>query len=62
MDYVISRAGELPRFDAAMTNTPCPSNLLGTSGCGEAGAIAAHTALIQFASRFAGSFANALPA
>ncbi len=47
MDYCMPRASDLPSFDVAMTNTPCPSNPLGVKGCGEAGAIAAPAALIN---------------
>ena len=47
MDYCMPRANDLPSFEVAMTNTPCPSNPLGVKGCGEAGAIAAPAALIN---------------
>ncbi len=47
MDYGMPRADDLPSFDVAMTNTPCPSNPLGVKGCGEAGAIAAPAALVN---------------
>jgi carbon-monoxide dehydrogenase large subunit len=47
MDYTMPRAGDLPSFQVAMTNTPCPSNPLGVKGCGEAGAIAAPAAVIN---------------
>jgi carbon-monoxide dehydrogenase large subunit len=47
MDYCMPRASDLPSFEVAMTNTPCPSNPLGVKGCGEAGAIAAPAALIN---------------
>jgi carbon-monoxide dehydrogenase large subunit len=47
MDYCMPRAGDLPSFNVAMTNTPCPSNPLGVKGCGEAGAIAAPAALVN---------------
>jgi len=47
MDYCMPRADDLPSFNVAMTNTPCPSNPLGIKGCGEAGAIAAPAALIN---------------
>lgn len=47
MDYAMPRADDMPSFDVAMTNTPCPSNPLGVKGCGEAGAIAAPAALMN---------------
>jgi aerobic carbon-monoxide dehydrogenase large subunit len=47
MDYCMPRADDVPSFNVAMTNTPCPSNPLGVKGCGEAGAIAAPAALIN---------------
>ncbi len=47
MDYCMPRADDMPSFNVAMTNTPCPSNPLGIKGCGEAGAIAAPAALIN---------------
>ena len=47
MDYCMPRADNMPSFDVALTNTPCPSNPLGVKGCGEAGAIAAPAALIN---------------
>ena len=47
MDYCMPRADDLPSFNVAMTNTPCPSNPLGIKGCGEAGAIAAPAALMN---------------
>ncbi|MFV0297439.1 MAG: xanthine dehydrogenase family protein molybdopterin-binding subunit, partial [Hyphomicrobiaceae bacterium] len=47
MDYCMPRASDVPSFDVAMTNTPCPSNPLGVKGCGEAGAIAAPAAMMN---------------
>jgi carbon-monoxide dehydrogenase large subunit len=47
MDYCMPRAADMPSFDVALTNTPCPSNPLGVKGCGEAGAIASPAALIN---------------
>ncbi len=46
-DYCIPRADDLPSFEVAMMETPCPHNPLGVKGCGEAGAIAAPAALIN---------------
>jgi len=47
MDYGMPRASDVPSFNVAMTNTPCPSNPLGVKGCGEAGAIAAPAAVVN---------------
>jgi carbon-monoxide dehydrogenase large subunit len=47
MDYCMPRADDVPSFNVAMTNTPCPSNPLGVKGCGEAGAIAAPAAMVN---------------
>ena len=47
MDYRMPRAGDLPSYEVAVTNTPCPSNPLGIKGCGEAGAIASPPAVIN---------------
>jgi len=47
MDYAMPRADDLPSYNVAMSNTPCPSNPLGVKGCGEAGAIAAPAALMN---------------
>jgi carbon-monoxide dehydrogenase large subunit len=47
MDYTMPRADDLPSYDIDYTNTPCPGNPLGLKGCGEAGAIAAPSALIN---------------
>jgi carbon-monoxide dehydrogenase large subunit len=62
MDYCMPRAGDLPSFNVAMTNTPCPSNPLGVKGCGEAGAIAAPAALINALTDALGHEDLAMPA
>jgi carbon-monoxide dehydrogenase large subunit len=62
MDYCMPRADDLPSFNVAMTNTPCPSNPLGVKGCGEAGAIAAPAALINAITDAIGSEDVAMPA
>ncbi len=62
MDYCMPRAGDLPSFAVAMTNTPCPSNPLGVKGCGEAGAIAAPAALINAITDALGHENIAMPA
>jgi carbon-monoxide dehydrogenase large subunit len=62
MDYCMPRADDLPSFNVAMTNTPCPSNPLGMKGCGEAGAIAAPAALINAITDALGHENIAMPA
>ncbi len=62
MDYCMPRADDLPSFNVAMTNTPCPSNPLGIKGCGEAGAIAAPAALINAITNALGHENIAMPA
>ncbi len=62
MDYCMPRADDLPSFNVAMTNTPCPSNPLGIKGCGEAGAIAAPPALINAITNALGHENIAMPA
>lgn len=62
MDYCMPRADDLPSFNVAMTNTPCPSNPLGIKGCGEAGAIAAPPALINAITDALGHENIAMPA
>jgi carbon-monoxide dehydrogenase large subunit len=62
MDYTMPRAGDLPSFQVAMTNTPCPSNPLGVKGCGEAGAIAAPAAVINALTDALGHEDIAMPA
>jgi carbon-monoxide dehydrogenase large subunit len=46
MDYCMPRADDIPAIDFTMRNTPCETNLLGSKGCGEAGAICAPAASI----------------
>jgi carbon-monoxide dehydrogenase large subunit len=62
MDYCMPRADDVPSFNVAMTNTPCPSNPLGVKGCGEAGAIAAPAALINAITDALGHEDVAMPA
>jgi carbon-monoxide dehydrogenase large subunit len=62
MDYCMPRADDLPSFNIAMSNTPCPSNPLGVKGCGEAGAIAAPAALINAITDAIGTEDIAMPA
>jgi len=62
MDYCMPRAGDVPSFNVAMTNTPCPSNPLGIKGCGEAGAIAAPAAVINAITDALGHENIAMPA
>lgn len=62
MDYCMPRADDLPSFNVAMTNTPCPSNPLGIKGCGEAGAIAAPAAVINAITSALGHENIAMPA
>ena len=62
MDYCMPRADDLPSFNVAMTNTPCPSNPLGVKGCGEAGAIAAPAAIINALTDALGHEDLAMPA
>ena len=62
MDYRMPRAGDLPSYHVAVTNTPCPSNPLGIKGCGEAGAIAAPPAVINALTDALGHENVAMPA
>ncbi|MEZ5816190.1 MAG: xanthine dehydrogenase family protein molybdopterin-binding subunit [Hyphomicrobiaceae bacterium] len=62
MDYSMPRASDVPSFNVAMTNTPCPSNPLGVKGCGEAGAIAAPAAMINAITNALGHEDVAMPA
>jgi carbon-monoxide dehydrogenase large subunit len=62
MDYAMPRAADVPSFNIAMTNTPCPSNPLGVKGCGEAGAIAAPAAMINAITNALGHEDIAMPA
>ena len=47
MDYCLPRADDLPNFETYFNNKPCLTNVLGAKGCGEAGAIAAPSAVIN---------------
>ena len=47
MDYTMPRSDDLPTFNIATIETPCPHNPLGVKGCGEAGSIAAPAALMN---------------
>lgn len=47
MDYALPRAGDLPRFDLARTETPTPVNPLGAKGVGEAGTIGSTPAVVN---------------
>ena len=48
MDYGIARASDMPPIHAAFDEAqPCRHNPLGAKGCGEAGAIAAPTAIVS---------------
>ena len=48
MDYGVARASDMPWIDARFDETqPCTHNPLGAKGCGEAGAIAAPTAIVS---------------
>jgi len=62
MDYCMPRAADVPSFNVAMTNTPCPSNPLGVKGCGEAGAIAAPAAMVNAITNALGHEDIAMPA
>jgi len=62
MDYGMTRAVDVPSFNDAMTNTPCPSNPLGVKGCGEAGAIAAPAAMVNAITNALGHEGIAMPA
>ena len=62
MDYCMPRASDVPSFNVAMTNTPCPSNPLGVKGCGEAGAIAAPAAMMNAITNALGHEDIAMPA
>ena len=45
MDYCLPRADDLPNFDTALNEVPCPYNLIGVKGAGEAGATGAPAAV-----------------
>jgi carbon-monoxide dehydrogenase large subunit len=47
MDYALPKAGDLPRFDLARTETPTPVNPLGVKGVGEAGTIGSTPAIVN---------------
>ena len=47
MDYALPRAGDLPRFQLARTETPTPVNPLGVKGVGEAGTIGSTPAVVN---------------
>ena len=47
MDYSMPKAGDVPSFQVALTETPCTHNTLGVKGCGEAGAIGAPPAVMN---------------
>ena len=62
MDYAMPRADYFPTMKVDTTMTKCPSNPLGIKGCGEAGAIAAPTAVINAITDAIGTEAVAMPA
>jgi carbon-monoxide dehydrogenase large subunit len=62
MDYTMPRADYFPTIKVDTTMTKCPSNPLGIKGCGEAGAIAAPTAVINAITDAIGTEAVAMPA
>ncbi|WP_119166601.1 xanthine dehydrogenase family protein molybdopterin-binding subunit [Algihabitans albus] len=47
MDYCLPRADDLPNFDTALNEVPCPHNPIGVKGAGEAGATGAPAAVIN---------------
>jgi carbon-monoxide dehydrogenase large subunit len=47
LDYALPRAGNLPRFEMARTETPTPVNPLGVKGIGEAGTIGSTPAVVN---------------
>ena len=47
MDYALPKAGDLPRFELARTETPTPVNPLGVKGVGEAGTIGSTPAVVN---------------
>ena len=47
MDYAVPRADDLPFYETAFESTPCVTNPLGVKGCGEAGTIAAPSAIFN---------------
>src|SRR3984957_17583381 len=62
MDYAMPRADYFPTIKVDTTMTKCPSNPLGIKGCGEAGAIAAPSAVINALTDAIGTEAVAMPA
>ncbi len=46
-DYALPSAVEIPRIQSAFTRTPSPHNPIGVKGIGEAGTIAAPTAIVN---------------
>ncbi|HWG04613.1 MAG TPA: xanthine dehydrogenase family protein molybdopterin-binding subunit [Beijerinckiaceae bacterium] len=62
MDYAMPRADDLPFYQVGMSQTRCPSNPLGIKGCGEAGAIAAPSAVINAITDAIGSEDLVMPA
>jgi carbon-monoxide dehydrogenase large subunit len=47
MDYAVPLARELPSFELTLTETPSPLNVLGVKGAGEAGTVAAPSAVVN---------------
>ena len=45
MDYAVPLASTLPFFEITLTETPSPLNVLGVKGAGEAGCVAAPSAI-----------------
>ena len=62
MDYTMPRADDLPSFTVETVETACPSNPLGITGCGEAGAIASPPADINAITDALGHEDIAMPA
>jgi carbon-monoxide dehydrogenase large subunit len=46
MDYALPRADDLPDISVGFHEVPCTTNPLGVKGCGEAGTVGAHPAVI----------------
>ncbi len=46
-DYCMPRADDVPSFEVATRETPCPHNPLGVKGCGEAGTIGGAAAVMN---------------
>ena len=47
MDYAVPNATQIPVFETARTETPCPHNLTGVKGVGETGTIASSQAVVN---------------